>query len=382
MVMTGSAPDKAIKNIVKTMETSKSNATRLVMTEQAYFTTLAQKDCFQELDVEEFEVVGTLDGITCTKCGSRDGEHYPLKYMESGVNAPPFHPYCRCTTCPYFDDMDGYRASRNEEGKTVYKVPANMTYSEWKKAFVDDIIKGEKEYLPRHNSKGDYGVCWEYVHSREYSNKFKKLSNDVIVQKSIENRVKWALNNRDGVNTEELYAVDLDTGKEIARITDQHIPEGIMRTKKFESALYEADKSGHRILLIHNHPKGLPPSIADINLLLNSKNITGITAGHDGSIYYYTKPRKQISDMDREVALKHFNGYSELTAIEKALNLLSKKYEFYFEQLQVMYMTHEDKDYLIDDRPIKFSPEIESMSKEELEQEFKRRFGKYWSDDD
>ena len=45
-------------------------------------------------------------------------------------------------------------------------------------------------------------------------------------------------------------------------------------------------------------------------------------------------------------------------------------------------MTHEDKDYLIDDRPIKFSPEIESMSKEELEQEFKRRFGKYWSDDD
>ncbi len=128
MVMTGSAPDKAIKNIAKTMETSKSNATRLVMTEQAYFTTLAQKDCFHELEVEEFEVVGTLDGITCTKCGSRDGEHYPLKYMESGVNAPPFHPYCRCTTCPYFDDMDGYRASRDEEGKTVYEVPANMTF--------------------------------------------------------------------------------------------------------------------------------------------------------------------------------------------------------------------------------------------------------------
>ena len=137
MVMTGSAPDKAIKNIVKTMETSKSNATRLVMTEQAYFTTLAQKDCFQELDVEEFEVVGTLDGITCSKCGSRDGEHYPLKYMESGVNAPPFHPYCRCTTCPYFADVEGYRASRDEEGRTVYDIPANMTYSEWKKAFVD-----------------------------------------------------------------------------------------------------------------------------------------------------------------------------------------------------------------------------------------------------
>lgn len=132
MIMTGQSPTKAIKNIQRSMQTSKSNAARLVMTEQAYFTTIAQKDCYKELDVEEFEIVATLDGTTCKVCGSRDGEHYPLKYMETGVNAPPFHPYCRCTTCPYFDDMDGYRASRNEAGDTVYEVPANMTYEEWK----------------------------------------------------------------------------------------------------------------------------------------------------------------------------------------------------------------------------------------------------------
>lgn len=136
MVMTGEAPKRAIKNIQIAMNTSKSNATRLVMTEQAYFTTVAQKDAYKELDVEEFEIVATLDGVTCEKCGSHDGEHYPLKYMETAVNAPPFHPYCRCTTCPYFDDMDGYRASRNAEGKTVYEVPANMKYEDWKKEYV------------------------------------------------------------------------------------------------------------------------------------------------------------------------------------------------------------------------------------------------------
>lgn len=136
MVMTGEAPKRAIKNIQTAMNTSKSNATRLVMTEQAYFTTVAQKDAYKELDVEEFEIVAPLDGVTCEKCGSHDGEHYPLKYMETAVNAPPFHPYCRCTTCPYFDDMDGYRASRNAEGKTVYEVPANMKYEDWKKEYV------------------------------------------------------------------------------------------------------------------------------------------------------------------------------------------------------------------------------------------------------
>lgn len=136
MIMTGASPKNIIRNVQTAMNTSKSNATRLVMTEQAYFTTLAQKDAFKELDVEEFEIVATLDGITCDTCGSHDGKHYPLKYMETAVNAPPFHPYCRCTTCPYFDDMDGYRASRNAAGKTVYEIPANMKYTEWKKEYV------------------------------------------------------------------------------------------------------------------------------------------------------------------------------------------------------------------------------------------------------
>lgn len=136
MVMTGSKPDKAIKNIVQAMNTSKANATRLVMTEQAYFTSLAQKDTYKDLDVEQVEIVATLDGLTCSECGSKDGEHFPVKIMDAGINVPPFHPYCRCTTCPYFDDMDGYRASRNGDGKTVYDFPANMKYTDWKEQFL------------------------------------------------------------------------------------------------------------------------------------------------------------------------------------------------------------------------------------------------------
>lgn len=148
MVMTGASPDKVTKSIAKQMGTSYSNAQRLVLTEQAYFTSLAQKDTYSDLSVEEIEIVGTLDSDTCTECGQKDGSHFPAKDMQAGINAPPFHPYCRCTTCPYFDDMDGYRASRNDEGKTVYEIPANMKYSDWKNKFVDggkkdDIIKKE-----------------------------------------------------------------------------------------------------------------------------------------------------------------------------------------------------------------------------------------------
>lgn len=139
MVLTGESPQKAVANIKKAMGTSSNAAGRLVMTEQAYFTSVAQKDAYSELDVEEYEFVGTLDDDTCSDCGNLDGQHFPMSEMQPGINAPPMHPYCRCTTCPCFDDefTDGMRASRDENGKTVYEVPENMTYNEWKDSFVD-----------------------------------------------------------------------------------------------------------------------------------------------------------------------------------------------------------------------------------------------------
>lgn len=137
----GKPPDDAIKAISKKFNTSKNQAGRLVMTEQAYFHSVAQQEAFKELDVEEFEVVATLDNLTSEICQEMDGKHFPMKDYEPGVTAPPFHPWCRSVTVPYFDDdFDvGERAARGEDGKTYY-VPADMTYPEWKEAFVEDAI--------------------------------------------------------------------------------------------------------------------------------------------------------------------------------------------------------------------------------------------------
>ena len=134
MVLTGESPQKIIANVRKAMNTSQFAAKRLVLTEQAYFTSVAQKSAFAELDVEEFEVVATLDGKTSQKCREMDGEHYPVKDMQPGLNAPPFHVFCRSTTCPYFDDeftVNDKRIAKGDDGE-YYHVPANMTYKKWK----------------------------------------------------------------------------------------------------------------------------------------------------------------------------------------------------------------------------------------------------------
>lgn len=153
-LLTGADPQKAIDSLAKKMGTSKSNARRLVMTEQAYFSSAAQKDCFNDLDVEEYEIVATLDSHTSDICRSLDGKVFKMSDYKPGVTAPPFHVYCRSTTAPHFkDNFDvGERAARGADGKTYY-VPDDVTYSEWKKAFVDGDKSGFAEVQKNHFSR-------------------------------------------------------------------------------------------------------------------------------------------------------------------------------------------------------------------------------------
>lgn len=153
-IIQGKAPDEAIKALSKYVsgktKNAKYNAGRLVMTEQAFISSAAQKDAFNDLDVEEFEIVATLDSHTSEICREMDGKHFPMKDFQPGVTAPPFHVWCRSTTVPYFDDewgRSGERAARGEDGKTYY-VPADMTYPEWEKEMVDGQTDDLKPAVP------------------------------------------------------------------------------------------------------------------------------------------------------------------------------------------------------------------------------------------
>lgn len=173
MCILGKAPDDAIKSIAKQMNTSKVNAGRLVMTESAYFASASQKDAFNALDVEAFEVIATLDSHTSAICQEMDGKHFPMKDFEPGVTAPPFHVWCRSTTVPFFDDewSTGERAARGKDGKTYY-VPDDMKYEDWKKSLASG---GNKDGLTLRESNTIIGLsnneAWalnEYISSGSY----------------------------------------------------------------------------------------------------------------------------------------------------------------------------------------------------------------------
>ena len=143
MCILGKAPDQAINNIADRMNVSKGQAGRLIMTEATYFGSVAQKDCFNDLNVEKYEIVATLDNRTSEVCQQMDGKVFDMKDFQAGVTAPPFHVWCRSCTAPWFEDNDdGTRAARGEDGQT-YQVPASMKYQDWKQTFVDGGSKDD-----------------------------------------------------------------------------------------------------------------------------------------------------------------------------------------------------------------------------------------------
>lgn len=176
MCMLGEAPDKAINNIAKAMNVSKNQAARLVMTESAYFATESQKKAYSELDVEEYEILATLDYKTSDICRTMDGKHFKLSDMHIGVNAPPFHCYCRTVTIPYYDDefiKNEKRWSRKNNGETEL-VDGNLTYKEWEKKYVQ---VGEQESIKTFTPS---------------KNNDKIISGGRILDPNSEEAIKWA----------------------------------------------------------------------------------------------------------------------------------------------------------------------------------------------
>ena len=195
-IILGQDPQKAIDAIARKMNTSKTAAGRLVMTEEAFFSSAAQKDCFAELDVEQFEIVATLDSHTSDICREMDGKHFPMSQWEVGVTAPPFHVWCRSTTVPFFDDefdSIGERAARGEDGKTYY-VSSDMTYKQWQQSFVEGDKTGLQEVKDNDTIKAKKEKSEAYKHiqqqcevndveCREVQKLSQSLSSDEIIER-------------------------------------------------------------------------------------------------------------------------------------------------------------------------------------------------------
>lgn len=152
----GTDPKKLARQLSYESNVAQSACNTLIRTETAQICTRAEMDSYDELGVEKYRVLETLDGKTCDMCADMDSKIFNRDDFEIGITAPPFHPRCRGTTIPEVTDdllkQGRKRATRDENGKTIYV--DDMSYKDWKEKFVsndkftsinnDDIIKSDR----------------------------------------------------------------------------------------------------------------------------------------------------------------------------------------------------------------------------------------------
>lgn len=331
-LLRGDSPAQLTDAIAKQFDVDRYKAGRLVCTETAYYSALAEKQGFKDLGVEKVEIIGTLDGSTCSICGQLDGKEIPLAQYEPGVTVPPFHPRCRCTTAPVIpeDFADGLRIARDEDGEEYY-VPAGTKWTEWK--------SGQKVNKNNIERSVDFGVGsnktdMEYINSDEYRAKFNAISDNPTLNHAIYKYCKAAVTHQSGDYFEDLTILSTDgiligqTSSKERNITQY--------TQKLKTTVKTAKP--YSLISIHNHGTNIPPSGADFVSAGEKKHAFGIVACHNGTTYYYSSAHSRpflpsLIDDTVDKYMKSPYNLDRVQAAKRALDSISEQYGIEWREL-------------------------------------------------
>lgn len=140
----GDSYDRIVRQLRERFsKVTRNDAYRLIYTEGTYVMAESTIQPFTE-DFEKYKISTVEDGRVCPICKSIAKETFRISERQSGVNFPPFHPWCRCTFEIVVDDwdtwMDQYVAKHGTDKSQAQKLKNRFTSSE-----SSDIMK-----LPRY----------------------------------------------------------------------------------------------------------------------------------------------------------------------------------------------------------------------------------------
>ncbi len=338
-MLSGRSSEKTARIIRERFGVNSYCARRIVRTESAYVANAAQMSAYDEAGIEKYRFVATLDSRTSEACAALDGKVFPASEAKAGTNYPPMHPFCRSTTIADFGNEQLKRLerrARDKDGNTI-KVPADMTYEEWKKGLDKSAESGIIEAgsgnvaleYQRYGRNKNTLVNKTYIDSGEYRRKFDKLTDNPDVNKAVYDCAKSALKHRSGTELEDMYWFDGATGKIIAKELNSTNPRQVVYSAATKSAVGSAESKS--IIALHTHPSSMPPSIEDFNACFRHGYKCGFIACHNGKIYGYSS-EQLISAKLYELCVGDFldNGLPEFEAQTKALEELRRNHKIDF----------------------------------------------------
>ena len=183
MLIQGRNPKTLSGDISKIFSTKEYEAYRLLHTEGSFIMEQGTIAAYQEDGVEKYQILATLDHKTSDICREEDGKIYVVADAVTGKNYPPYHPFCRTTTVPYYDEDDiglEKRVARDPVDGKNYYVPADMTYEQWYKKYIEgrpEAVLEEKKWKNRHADQKQYERYREILGKEYLPKSFNEFQN-------------------------------------------------------------------------------------------------------------------------------------------------------------------------------------------------------------
>ena len=133
-----------------------------------------------------------------------------------------------------------------------------------------------------------------------FTEKFKNITGNPGTDEAIYESSVEILKNCNGTDNEELHLIDLDTGVVIYKYAKSDKPNWVHYDDDLLQAISDAHKKGQRIVAVHNHPNGLPPTLDDGSSALDHGYDLGIAAGHNLEVWSYGKTNQVLETKECE----------------------------------------------------------------------------------
>jgi SPP1 gp7 family putative phage head morphogenesis protein len=147
-VTTGKKQGYLTQILQQRFNTTYYNARRLVYTETVAIQTEAAAQRYKDYGIEEYSFKTSPSEGRCSECKELDGKRFKFSEKQTGKNAPPIHPNCKCQILPTFSDaaVEEKLAALYEETQAKKEIAAKLRKRrEQKRKLEAEVVKHRRE---------------------------------------------------------------------------------------------------------------------------------------------------------------------------------------------------------------------------------------------
>ena len=224
-------------------------------------------------------IIRRAEGRACKWCRSLAGTY---AYPDVPEDVYRRHENCRCTV--EYDPANGSKKMQNVHSK---KWTGPQKYDTVKLKYKNTAEASR--FAVNGKAYGDEAITVDenYVQSQEYRMRFRGITGNDRTEDKIAEQCKRILMARSKTKKESLVLLNYDTGSIIGAVFDSEQDNQITYSEEIINRIEKAKEQGKKIIAIHNHPEGLPPTADDCASALHHDYTVGVVCGHNGSIYTY-----------------------------------------------------------------------------------------------